>query len=131
LEEFRYVSSFDRVTSKKRKTRMQPAPVRIGMHLGNVLTVTAGLVLAALVYASFGGGFPDLSAGVRSFLGDQAAKVRLILPGHGVGNSPATPTPISSPGVQEASANQTMSTETGNSEHLLYSNASIAFTPLK
>jgi len=91
LEEFRYVSSFDPVTSKKRKTRVQPAPVRIGVHLLNVITVTAGLVVGAFILSSVGGGLPGLSAGVRSFVSDQSAKVRLILPGSDVGTLPAAP----------------------------------------
>jgi hypothetical protein len=129
FEQFRYISSFDRLTSRRRKTRMQPAPVRAGVHLLNVLTVTAGFVVGAFVYASLGGGFPGLSAGVRSFLGDPAAKVRLILPGHDVGNSPAAPVPP--PSVKEASAERAPPTNTGSTDHLLYSTASIAFTPLK
>jgi len=131
LEEFCYVSSFDRVTSKKRKTRVQSAPVRIGVHLLNVLTVTAGLVVGAFVLASIAGGLPGLSAGVRSFVGDQAAKVRLILPRQDLGILPAAPAPMPPPSVKEVSAEQAPSTNTGNSDHLLYSTASIAFTPLK
>jgi hypothetical protein len=131
LGEFCYVSSFDRLTSKKRKTRVQPAPVRIGLHLLNVLAVTAGLVVGAFVLASAGGGFPGLSAGVRSFVSDQVAKVRLILPGNDVGTLPAAPAPMTSPSVKEASAEQAPSINTGSTDHLLYSTASIANTPLK
>lgn len=121
LQEFCYVSSFDCLTSKKRKAGTQPTRLPMGVHLLNVLTVTAGLVVGAFVYASAGGGFPGLSAGVRSFLGHQVAKVRLILPGHDVGTLPAAPAPMPLPTVKEAS----------NSDHLLYSAASIAFTPVK
>jgi len=131
LEEFRYVSSFDPVTSKKRKTRVQPAPVRIGVHLLNVITVTAGLVVGAFILSSVGGGLPGLSAGVRSFVSDQVAKVRLILPGNDVGTLPAAPAPMTSPSVKEASAEQAPSINTGSTDHLLYSTASIANTPLK
>jgi hypothetical protein len=130
LEEFRYVSSFDRVTSKKRKTRVRPAPVRIGVHLVNVLTVTAGLVVGAFVLASVGGGLPGLSTGVRSFVSDQVAKVRLILPGNDVGSSPAAPAPMPPP-VKEATVDQTFATSVQSTDRLLYSAASIAFTPLK
>ena len=89
------------------------------------------VVIGAFVYASLGGGFPGLSAGVRSFLGDPAAKVRLILPGHDVGNSPAAPVPMPPPSVKEVSAEPAPSTNTKSTDHLLYSTASIAFTPLK
>lgn len=129
LEELCYVSSFDRLTSKKCEAQapMRPASVRIGVHLGNVLTVTAGFVVAAFVYAALGGGLPELSTGVRSFLTDRAAKVRSILDGHDVGNSRAAPVlPLAS--VKEASADPTPATVV---QPLLYSTASIAFTPLK
>lgn len=98
-EEFSYASSFDRLTSRKPKASAQPAPVPMGVHLRSVLAVTAALTVGALVYAALGGGFPGLSAGVRSFLGDQAAKVRLILPGYDVGNLPAGPAPMSPSGA--------------------------------
>jgi hypothetical protein len=125
-----YVSSFDRLTSRKRKAK-QPALVSIGVHLRDVLTVTAALSLSSLVYASVGGAFPGLSVGVRSFLGDQAAKVRLILPRHDVGTQPAAPAPMSGPSVNYASADPTLATGAQSPDRLLYSTASIAFTPLK
>jgi hypothetical protein len=132
LEEFRYVSSFERLTSKKPKATIQPGPVPVGVHLRNVLAITAALSVGALVYALAGGGFPGLSAGVRSFLGNQAAKVRVILPGHDVGNLPTAPAPTPPLGVKAASADQaSIPRYTESSERLLYSAASIAFTPLK
>jgi hypothetical protein len=131
LEEFCYVSSFDRLTSRKSKAGMQSAPVSIGAHLRNVLAVTAALSVSALVYTSLGGGFPRLSAGVHSLLGDRAAKVRVILPGHDLGNLPKALAQMPPLSVREASADQTASTQAGGTERLLYSTASIAFTPLK
>jgi hypothetical protein len=131
LEEFCYVSSFDRLTSKKPKARLQPAPLPMGVHMRNVLAVTAALAIGALLYASVGGGFPGVLAGVRGFLGDQAAKARLILPGHDVGNLSTAPAPMFPPSFKEARAHQAPSTHVGSGERLLYSTTSIAFTPLK
>jgi hypothetical protein len=131
LGEFCYVSSFDRLTSKKPKASVQPAPLPMGVHMRNVLAVTAALAIGALLYASVGGGFPGVFAGVRGIVGDQAAKMRLILPGHDVGNLPTAPAPMSLPSFKETSADQAPSTHAGSSERLLYSTASIAFTPLK
>ena len=132
MEEFCYVSSFERLTSRKPKAPIQPAPIRMGVHLRNVLAITAVLSVGALVYALVGGGFPGLSAGVRSFLGNQAAKVRVILLGHDVANHPAAPAPTPPLSVTAASADQaSIPRYTESSERLLYSAASIAVTPLK
>jgi len=54
-EEFHYVSSFDRLTSKKPSVDTQPVPLRMGRHALKVLAVAAALVVGALIYASVGG----------------------------------------------------------------------------
>jgi hypothetical protein len=133
LREFYYISSFDRLTSKKPKANVQPASISMGVHLRNVLAVTTALSVGALVYASLGPGVPRVSAGVRSFLGDQVAKVKLILPGHDMRNLPEPPPTILPPKAREASSDQTFirPRNSDSSERLLYSTASIAFTPLK
>ena len=66
--DFTYVSSFDRLTSRKPKSPAQPISVPVRTHLRNVLRVTVVLSIVALAYAWAGGGFPALSAGFRSFL---------------------------------------------------------------
>ena len=101
------------------------------MHLRSVLAVAAALVVGALIYTTAGGGFPGLSADVRSFLSDQAAKAKLILPGRDVGNLRPAPAPMSPPSFKEAGAGHAPSLDVQSNEHLLYSTASIAFTPLK
>ena len=128
--EFSYVSSFDRLTSRKPINSMQPAHLSVGTHVRKVLRVTAVLSIGALAYAWVASGFPKLSTGVRSFMGDQAAKVLLILPRHD-GSKTRTAPPPTPKDVNAASDHSGRSGGDASDARLLYGNGSIAFMPLK
>jgi len=92
-EKFHDVSSLDRLTSNEPSVDRQPASHRMGRQVLKVLALAATLAVGALMYASVGGGFPRFSEGVRTFLPDQAEKVRSVRPGQDVRNLPMAPRP--------------------------------------
>lgn len=90
--EFRYVSTFDKITAKKSAPQARPGAVR--PRARRVLRLAAALSMGALIGAVAANGFvipvSRISAPIGAFLRVAAAKVRSILPG---GETPASRRP--------------------------------------
>src|SRR5215469_11861038 len=119
LEEFCYVSSFDRLTSRKPKASAPPASLPMRVHLRNVLAVTAALLIGAMIYAWVGGRLPGILAEIRARPHNGLATIRATRPERDPDSLSRTPAALARASLAAAGSEPTPSVDPTISDRLL------------